>query len=142
MGTTLPQKPLYLHSPLSYYSAPSIVAAGYTQRMLPVATSTYSGQRTVQTYMSTVSVMVIAGVWLHDYADTNPRSDMKGAEPYQLYSVYTISFSSPDGDLPYKKGDYFKSSGALVGLTVNTQYPIRGVMPYNSYIELVLERKV
>lgn len=127
---------------MAFFPSPDSVPAGYTQRMGYVGAGGYSGQRTVQTYISTVSVLTAAGSWLHDLAELNTRHDLRGADPFQVYHIFTTSLTSPDGDLPYKQGDFFVSNGALVGLAANTQYPIRAVMPNAHYYELVIERKM
>lgn len=134
------QYPLYKTVPLDFYPTAQQVVAGTTQRLLPVTGASYTGQRTVQTYMASVNVLVHAGVWLHEVNDINPRQDMKGMMPFQLYEVYVTSMTSPDGDLPYKHGDYFVPNGSLIGLTSNTQHPIRGVFPAAHYVKLHIER--
>lgn len=134
------QHPLYQRAPQSFFPPRNLVPAGYTQRMQPVAVASYSGQRTVQTYINTVFVLVTAGQWLYDVGDNNPRKDMGGRMPFQEYHIFTTSLSSPDGDLPYKHGDYFVPSGNLVGLVANTQHPIRGVLPYDTFYDLTIER--
>lgn len=136
------QHPLLRIGPLPFFPGASLVAAGYTQRMLPVVPASFSGQRTVQTYMATVSVLVLHGQWLYDLSDTSPHRDMQGRSPYQDYHIYTTSLSSPDGDIPFKHGDYFIPTGNLVGLVANTQHPIRGVLPYDRFYDLVIERKL
>jgi hypothetical protein len=136
----VPQYPLYQTSPIPYFPTQSQVVAGYTQRQLPVTPASYTGQRSVQTYMTSVSVLVHAGVWLHEVTDVNPRQDLKGISPFQLYEVYVTSMTSPDGDIPYKHGDTLVPTGALAGLISNTGNPIRGVFPAAHYVKLHIER--
>lgn len=136
-----PQTPFYQTTPISPFPKGNTQPCGSTARMIP--TTGYSGARSVQTYMSTVNVIVLNGQWIHPFSDVNPRNDLSGLQPFQLFRVFTTSFSSPDGDLPYKHGDFLIPSGNLVGLVANTQHPIRGVnQVLPSYIELIVERKL
>lgn len=137
-----PLFPLGQASPLPVFPASGYVVVGYTQRQLPVVPASFSGQRAVQTYIATVTVLVAAGQWLHSLVEDNPRKDMQSLAPFQGYRVFTTSMTSPDGDIPYKHGDYFVPSGAVVGLVANTQHPIRGVMSRPGFYELTIERKL
>lgn len=129
-------------SSLPFFVSTDTLAAGYTQRMLPVGVSSFSGQRSIQTYIATVQVVLIQGVALHVLSDANPRTDLKGVGPFQFFHLYTTSTSAPDGDIPYKHGDYFVPTSSLVGLVTNTQHPIRGIQAYPQVIELLIERKL
>lgn len=129
-------------SSLPFFVPTSTIPAGYTQRMLPVGVSSYSGQRQAQTYIATVQVVLIQGVALHVLSDANPRTDLNKALPFQLFHLYTTSMSSPDGDIPFKHGDYFVPTSPLVGLVTNTQHPIRGIQAYPQVVELLIERKL
>jgi len=136
----MPQYPLYPATPLNFYAPGTQVMAGYTQRQLPVVGTNVSGSRHIKTYMSSVNVLVHAGVWLHEVKDINPRQDMKGIFPFQLYEVYVTSMTSPDGDIPYKHGDLFVPNGNLIGLVNNTGHYIRGVWQSAHYVKLHVER--
>lgn len=136
----MPLNPLYPNPPLDYFATSDSIIAGSTQRMLPVVGTNVTGQREVQTYMASVTVLVHAGVWLHEVKEVNPRQDVKGIFPFQLYEVYTTSMTSPDGGLPYMHGDYFMPNGNVVGLVPNTAHPIRGVWQANHFIKLYIER--
>ena len=132
---------LYPNTPLSFFPKGTTTSAGYTTRMLSVGTTTYSAQRVHQTYLSTVMMVVVNGQFLADYTATNQKSELAMTNPYQLYKVYVLTPSAPDGDLPYKPGDYFYPNTNLVGLVNGTSYPIRGVMPTSVYTELIIEKK-
>lgn len=115
--------------------------AGYTQRLMAVDST--SGQKALQTYIPAVSLVVINGYALHVLSDAQPRNENFNTAPYQSFHVYTTSTSSPDGDLPYKKGDYFIPNGSLVGLVANTQHAIGGVQELSPALyELILHRKL
>src|SRR5690348_15806001 len=109
-----PPPPSSQASPLTLYPASAYVVAGYTQRQLPDVPASFSGQRGEQTNIATVIVLVAAGQWLHSLVEDNPRKDMQNLAPFQGYRVFTTSMTSPDGDIPYKHGDYFIPSGAVV----------------------------
>lgn len=141
-----PSFPLYKQSltpPVLPAATRTIV--GYTKRvMTPVGVTAYSGQRTLQTYMATVEVVLMAGQVLHDLSDFHTRHEAQAAQqPYQAYHLFTTSFTSPNGDDPFKHGDQLIPTNNVVGLTNNTAYFIRGVQPYPPYyIELMVERKL
>lgn len=132
---------LYPTTPLSFYPLGTTTSAGYTTRVSLVGTASYTGQRVYQTYLSTVMMLSVNGQWASDLSDMTTRDEFK-VSPYQLYKVYITTMTSPDGDLPFKHGDYFYPNGNMVGLVSGTSYPIRGVMPNANYIELYLERKL
>jgi hypothetical protein len=134
---------LYKAAPLSPFTGGFITtSAGYTQRMQPVVSASFSGQRTLQMYLPGIQMLAINGGWLHDLSDAGNREADKGTLPYQSFHVYTVTLSSPDGDLPYKKGDNFVPNGNLVGLVANTQHTIAGIQQYPTYAELILWRKL
>jgi hypothetical protein len=132
---------LYPTTPFSFFPPATSISAGYTTRMMSVGVATYSSQRIHQTYLSTVMLLALNGQYMSDYATTNPKEEARGAIPYQLYKLYVTTFSTPDGDVPYKPGDYFYPNSNCIGLTTGTSYPIRGVMPNAVYTELVIEKK-
>ena len=132
---------LYRSNSLGFNLAPdSDVPAGYTQRMLLANNNTSS--RTLQTYMSSVSLVMLNGMALHALSDAAPRAENKGTQYYQAFHAYTTSMSSPDGDLPYKKGDYFLPTNPAIGLVCNTVHMIAGVQQLPAYWELILQRPV
>ena len=132
---------LYPNPPLPFFPASVTATAGYTTRMMSVGTTTYTAQRVHTTYLSVVTILMLNGQYMSDYSTTNPKSEMALVNPYQLYKLYVTTTSSPDGDLPFKPGDYFYPNTNLVGLVTGTSYPIRGVMPNLIYTELVIEKK-
>lgn len=119
----------------------SSVQAGYTQRLMAVDST--SGQKVLHTYIPSVSLVQLQGYALHVLSDAQPRNENFNTAPYQSFHVYTTSTTSPDGDLPYKKGDYFVPNGSIVGLVANTQHAIGGVQQLgDSLFELILQRKL
>lgn len=132
----------FYHNTLSILPGAYLVNAGSTQRMQLVTTASYSGQRTLSTYMATVQVIMVNDMWLHDLSDANPRTDLQKRDPYQVYRIYTTSISSPDGALPYEHGDYFIPNGNLPGLVAGVQHPIRGIQYETGYAMLTIERKL
>lgn len=116
------------------------VPAGYTQRLLAVDAT--SGQKTLQTYIPQMNLVSINGYVMHVLSDAQPRNENFNTAPYQSFHVYTTTTSSPDGDLPYKKGDYFVPTGNIVGLVNNTQHAIGGVQQIGPIYELILHRKL
>lgn len=130
---------LYRTNTLGFTFLPGAeVPGGYTQRMLPVASNTSS--RSLQTYMSSVDLVMFDGMALHTLSDAAPRMENKGTQYFQAFHAYTTSLSSPDGDLPYKKGDYFVPTNSDVGLVCNTAHMIGGVQQFPTYWELILQR--
>lgn len=136
--------PSYQNGPLAFFPAFTTFTAGYTQRMAtPIGGTSYSAQKVLTTYQSVVTLVMVNGFYLHDYTDTNPRSDMQKNQPFQLYKIYATTLSSPDGDLPFKHGDYFIPNANCVGLVSGTTHPIRGILPNPGYYqELIIERKL
>lgn len=132
----------YQTSPLPIFPPGSTTSAGYTERLMPVVGATYSAQRTYQTYIPTVMMIAPNGQWMSDLSDMNPRSDMTKALPFEIYRVYVLNATSPDGDLPFKPGDYFYPNVNMVGLVAGTAHTIRGWMPNALYTELFIERKL
>lgn len=117
-------------------------SAGYTQRFLAVSGTNVTGQRSPQLYMRGVQMIAPNDMWLHPLSDAQVRQENAGTAFFQVFHVYTVSLSSPDGDLPYKKGDIFIPNGNLVGLVANTAHPIAGVQQFPNYCELILQRKL
>lgn len=137
--------PLYKQSLIPpILPAANRTVVGYTKRIQPVSVQSYSGQRTLQPYMQTVEVVIVAGQVLHDLSDFHTRHESQAAQqPYQAYHLYTTSFSSPNGEEPFKHGDQLIPTNNVAGLVNNTAYFIRGVQPYPPhYIELMIERKL
>ena len=117
------------------------VSAGYTQRLMAVDSS--SGQKTLQTYIPNLTIVSINDYYLHVLSDAQPRNENFNTAPYQSFHIYTTTTSSPDGDLPYKKGDYFVPTATnLVGLVANTQHAIGGVQQIGPLYELIVQRKL
>lgn len=133
---------LYQTSPIPFYPRGTTTSAGYTTRLQVVPGATYSAQRTYQTYISTVEMISVNGQWMSDTSDMNPRGDMSKAIPYEVFRIYVLNTSSPNGDLPFKPGDYFYPNANMVGLVQNTAHAIRGWMPNSTYTELFIERKL
>ena len=133
---------LYQPSPLPIFPPGTTTSAGYTTRLQVVSGATYSAQRVYQTYISTLEVISVNGQWMSDLSDMNPRSDMTRSLPFEAIRIYVLNVSSPDGDLPFKPGDYFYPNANMVGLVQNTAHPIRGWMPNSTYTELFIERKL
>ena len=130
---------LYRPNPFGFAFVPGAdVPAGYTQRMLSVASNTST--RTLQTYMASVSLVMLDGMALHTLSDAAPREENRGTQYYQAFHAYTTSFSSPDGDLPYKKGDALVPTNPAIGLVCNTAHFIGGVQQFPTYWELILQR--
>lgn len=137
----MPAPYLYDATPIPFFPKGTTTSAGYTQRQLLVSTATYSTQRIYQTYLSTLMILNMNNHFMSDYAVTNMKSEMSLNQPYQLVKIYVLNTTGPDGDLPYKPGDYFIPNVNCVNLISNTAYPIRGVMPNAVYTELVIEKK-
>lgn len=116
------------------------IPAGYTQRLM--ATDATSGQKTLHTYIPSLSLVSINNYYLHVLSDAQARNENFNTAPYQSFHVYTTTTSSPDGDLPYKKGDYFVPTVNLVGLVTNTQHVIGGVQQMGPLYELIVHRKL
>lgn len=137
---------LYKNGPLAIIPAGETFVAGYTQRLLPagyfgVGTASYSSQRVLTTYQSTVVMVGINNYWLQALSDAAPREENRMTKPFQAYHVYTVTVSSPDGDIPFKKGDVFFPNSSCVGLTANTAHPIAGAQPQGPNVyELILQR--
>lgn len=132
---------LYKQSPLPLFSAGFVSTSfGYTERMQPVVAASFSGQRTLQVYLPGVQFLHINGNWLQPLSDAGNRETDRQTLMYQSFHCYTTSLSSPDGDLPYKKGDTFIPNANAVGLVSNTVHTIAGVQEYPGYAELILWR--
>lgn len=133
---------LYQTTPLPFFAPGMTTSAGYTTRQMLAPVSTYSGSRVYQTYVSTVMLINVNGQWASDLSDVNPRADVSRALPYEVYKIYVLNSSSPDGDVAFRPGDQFIPNSNLVGLVSNTVWAIRGYMPNSVYAELIIERKL